>query len=150
MKKHIIGKLGEYIVALELLKHSIDCVVIGGNNIKGTPDILCKDGIRIEVKTSIFVENGIKTNIDGIKVSGWGFAELKRSHCDYFALVLLENNQQLYKIIFIKKEAYISDTFIYRRPTQQDAIRLTHGQTRRETIRDYFITLDQFIIDNNL
>ena len=134
------GKIGELLVMLEFLKLGINGVIIGGQNLKHAPDLLLENGIGIEVKTSLYIEQRFPgTWNTGIKKGGWAFAEIKRSNSAILAFVLLNLDFSVYKILYSSPSDFNSTSWNYRKPTELHLKQNRRGPKSKETLIPSFM-----------
>jgi hypothetical protein len=114
------GLLGEFLVCADILRKGMLAIHIGNNGIvSGCADIILEEGVTVEVKTSIF-KRGVKGASVGHKPKdGWGFAYLHRSHADVLALVMLEADQSVYKIVYSRRGDIGGRSMFYLRPDEK-------------------------------
>lgn len=124
-----LGRIGEHLVAVDLLKNDLIPIITGIGNIKRMPDITFEHNDElwgVEVKTSIFQEGRFKKNEKGYRAtttkSGWAFAELQRTSNKIFAFVMLESDWTPYKILYSWKRDIKSSTYRYTRPADSDIV----------------------------
>ena len=131
----ILGKIGEAYVLLEFLKLGIPGVLIGGNNLKHSPDLLMENGLGVEVKTSMYIEKRFKSTLSksNIMKGGWAFAEIQRSNSQILAFVLLNQDFSVYKILYSNPSNFNSTNWNYRKPTELHLRQGLRGPISKET-----------------
>lgn len=126
-----LGKIGEHLLAAELYKHNISSVMIGWAGIKEGADILIKNKIFIEVKTSVFNRNAKKTSTKKGYCSGWSFGFVNRSQADFLVLCLLNEDKSLHKFITFPKGHLSGKQYFYLKPFE--TVIPPRGPARSET-----------------
>ena len=134
LTKSQVGYVGELYIQYQLALHGVLSRHIGMEGAASFSDLLLENGVFLEVKTSVYSEERFKSSVNESRVGGWGFGKIQRSFADYFVFVLLESDYSVYKTFICKAGEYTSDTWSYRRPTEEQVEAVTKGPTRGESV----------------
>lgn len=133
LSKSQLGYLAEMYIQYQLALQGVLSRHIGMEGAASFSDLLLENGEFVEVKASVFTEERFKSTSNGSPIAGWGFGKLQRSFADYIVFVLFEKDYSVYKTFICKPGDYKSDTWSFRRPTQEQVDAVSKGPVRGES-----------------